>query len=351
VEQQEIPCPDWADLGTTLELGGQPLEAYSNAFSPAADVTAPTIALGTFAELQAADLTGRIPIFYGALAQHELAAKGAIYVSPRDRAIIEILEARAPAALLTINPSLHAHWRLVEDYDLNLPSATVSARAGLALVARAGETVRLRIAARRTPSHTANLVARRPGPRPERIVVCAHYDSKVDTPGAYDNAAGVAVLLTLAQAITPTTHTLEFVAFTGEEGYGLGDMEYARRAGDGFGQIVAALNIDGPGPWLAANTLATFAASEPFAAMAAATAGRYPGVALVDPWPASDHYIFYSHGVPSLAISSLGIKDQYHTPFDSLEWISPAKLAEATRLALDLVTAVDAHDLAWGRPA
>ena len=353
VERQEMSVPDWEELSTSLELDGQSLEAYANAFSPSAEVAAPTIALGTLAELRAADLTGRIPIFYGALAQHEIAAKGAIYVSPRDREIVEILEARSPAALITVNPTLHARWRLVEDYDLALPSVTVTARSGLALVERAGETVRLHIRTRREASHTANLIGRLPSQRPERIVICAHYDSKVDTPGAYDNAAGVGVLLALADALAsePHAHTLEFISFTGEEVYGLGDMEYARRTGDGFKQIVAALNIDGPGPHLATNTLAAFAASAAFKAMAEAVVGRYPGVIMVEPWPASDHYIFYSHGVPSLAITSLGTKDQYHTPHDSFEWLSAAKLDEAVRLALDLVHGLDAQSLAWGRPA
>ena len=76
----------------------------------------------------------------------------------------------------------------------------------------------------------------------ERIVFCAHYDSKIDTPGAYDNAAGVGVLLTLAELFSGRKHrhTLEWVAFTGEEGAGLGDMEYARNARenqDGFDQV------------------------------------------------------------------------------------------------------------------
>ena len=353
VEFQEIACPDWEALSTTLALDGQPLDAYANAFSPSAALAAPTVAVCTFAELQAADIAGRILIFYGALGQRELAAKGAIYVSPRDREIIQILEERAPAALITVNPGLHTRWRLVEDWDLDLPSVTVMPRVGLALVERAGATVALSVTTRRQPSHTANIIGRLPGERSERLVVCAHYDSKVDTPGAYDNAAGVGVLLTVAQELArrPHRHTLEFVSFTGEEGYGLGDMEYARRAGDSFGQIAGALNIDGPGPYLASHTLAVFAASPAFEAMAAQTAARYLGVTPVDPWPASDHYIFYSHGVPSLAISSLGVRDLFHTPFDSLEWISPAKLDEATRLALDLVSAIDAQSLEWARSA
>ena len=70
----------------------------------------------------------------------------------------------------------------------------------------------------------------------------------------------------------------------------------------------------------------------------------------VEPWPASDHYIFYSNGTPSLALTSKGIKDIYHTQSDTLEWISGEKLAEAAQLALDLVEVLDSQDLSWTRP-
>ena len=354
VERQPIPCPNWEEGPASVQVEGLILPAYANTFSPAATVTAPTLALGTLAELRAANRHGRLLIFYGALAQHELAAQGAIYVSPRDREILDLLAAQPPAGLITVNPSLHARWRLVEDFDLPLPSVTVQPREGLALVQHSGAVACLTVQAQRAAGHTDNLVARRPGPRPERLVVCAHYDTKADTPGAYDNAAGVGVLLAVAEALSKSSlsHTLECVSFTGEEAYGLGDMEYARRqaAGSGFGTITAALNLDGPGPYLAANTLAVFAANDDFKALAEAAAARYPGVAQVDPWPASDHYIFYSNGVPSLAIRSLGVKDQYHTPDDNLDWISPAKLDEAAHLALDLIAALDDKPLNWGRP-
>lgn len=78
----------------------------------------------------------------------------------------------------------------------------------------------------------------------EWIVFCAHYDSKIDTSGVYDNAAGAGVLLTLAEILSQRRHrdTLEWVACTGEEGAGLRDMEYARNArsdGNGFDQVTA----------------------------------------------------------------------------------------------------------------
>jgi aminopeptidase YwaD len=352
VEIQEFPCPDWSELPASLELDGEALEAAANTFSPACDLVAQTVPIGTLEELESTEITGRVPIFYGALAQHELAAKGAIYLSERDRRIIQLLEERHPAGLVTVNPSLYGRWRLVEDYDLDVPSVTVTARSGLKLLERSGETVHLQIAARRAPGHSANVIGRLQGARPERIVLCAHYDTKVDTPGAYDNAAGVAVLLSLAYHLAQAgnRYTLEFLAFSGEEIYGLGDMEYARRLAGGFSAVAAAINFDGIGPRLAANSLAVFAASRQFEELVKGARKAFPGVVEVDPWPASDHYIFYSNGVPSLALSSVGIQDIYHTPLDTVEWISPDKLAEVISLTLEILRALEGEEAEKFRP-
>jgi aminopeptidase YwaD len=285
------------------------------------------------------------------MAQIELATKGGIYVSDRDRRILQLLEERQPAGIITVNPTLHARWRVIEDFDLDIPSVTVSARSGLQLLKNARATVQMKIVAHRSPSHTDNVIGRLPGELPERIVFCAHYDSKVDTPGAYDNAAGVGVLLTLAEILSQRKqrHTLEFIAFTGEEGAGLGDMEYARTTGN-FDQVTAAINIDGVGPFTGTTTIACYAASPEFESLVDEKRSRYPGVIKVEPWPASDHYIFYSHGTPSVALTSVGIRDIYHTFSDTLEWISGDKLAEATQLVLDFFEELDGKDGSWGRP-
>jgi hypothetical protein len=355
LERQEIPCPSWAVEQTFLELNGELLEAYANTFSPSCDISAMIEPVCTPAELEAAAITDRILVFYGDMAQTELATKGGIYVSERDRRILVLLEQKHPAGVITVNPTLHAFWRMIEDFDLAIPSVTVSARSGLKLLKAPGATVRMKIAARRSPSHTDNVVARLQGDIPQRIVFCAHYDSKVDTPGAYDNAAGVGVLLALAEALSHSQHrhTLEWVAFTGEEGAGLGDMEYARQAqmsGNGFEQITALINIDGVGPYTGTNTITSLACSSEFEALIDRKLARYPGVIKVDPWPASDHYIFYSNGTPSIALTSKGIRDIFHTLSDTFEWISGSKLAETARLVLDLFEELDHQDLAWSRP-
>jgi aminopeptidase YwaD len=355
LERQEISCPDWITNYTFLELNGEALEASANTFSPSCNISAPTIPVCTPAELELASFSDQILVFYGNMAQTELATKGGIYVSDRDRRILQLLEERRPAGIITINPTLQARWRLIEDFDLDIPSVTVSAYSGLKLLKNLGAIVQMRVAARRSMSHTDNVVGRLPGQIAERIVFCAHYDSKVDTPGAYDNAAGVGVLLTLAEVLSQRKHrhTLEWVAFTGEEGAGLGDMEYARRSrrtGAGFDQVTAAINIDGVGPFTGTTTIASFAASQDLEALIDEKIGNYPGVIKVEPWPASDHYIFYSNGTPSIALTSQGIKDIYHTSSDTFEWISGEKLAETVRFVLDFIEILDVKDLSWSRP-
>jgi hypothetical protein len=66
-----------------------------------------------------------------------------------------------------------------------------------------------------------NLAAEHKGQtRPKEIVIVgAHYDSVVGSPGANDNVSGVAGVLALARSFSrkPTARTLRFVAFTNEE--------------------------------------------------------------------------------------------------------------------------------------
>ena len=71
----------------------------------------------------------------------------------------------------------------------------------------------------------ANIVAASRGARPDlpRVLVGAHYDTAPGTPGADDNASGVAVLLEVARLLSAESSeaTIEFVAFSLEELQGM----------------------------------------------------------------------------------------------------------------------------------
>lgn len=87
---------------------------------------------------------------------------------------------------------------------------------------------------------------------PEEIVVIgAHYDAVFDSPGANDNASGVACMLELARAFADTKHarTIRFVGFTNEEppffaSPDMGSIRYADLCASRNEKIVAMLSLE-----------------------------------------------------------------------------------------------------------
>lgn len=354
VQTQRIDCPAWTHLETGLELMGGPWRAAANPFSPACEVVAPLVAASTWAELEALDLTGRIVVLCGDLTQEPLIPRNCLlYNAERDQAINQRLIDQRPAAVLTVNLRPGSLTRLIEDWCLPVPSATVPAETGLALLQRLGETAHLTIATQSGPGHSANIVGRTTDRLATHLVVCAHYDTKLETPGALDNGGGVAVLLALAQQLPQRDRAvgLEFVAFTGEEySNGEPDAEYLRLKGADLGNVLAAINLDGIGYALGANTITLLAHSPAFQAQVAASVAKYAGVQWVAPWPQSNHSTFAGRGVPSLALSSIGAFDLAHQPIDTVDWVSLDKLREVASLVTAIVDGVQHAAVAWTRP-
>jgi Iap family predicted aminopeptidase len=340
VEKQTFPCSLWEAIDTQLEIGGQSVTAWANTFSASCDVTAPTVMLGTVAELEAADLSGRIGVLYGDLSKgHGFGARSAVYFPEHLQKIVRLLEGKKPAALLLVNPLLDCQERLMRDWEFPISSATVPARAGLALLRHDGQIARLQIDARQSPSQFCNVVARKPGDQRERITFLAHFDTMTGAPGASDNGSGVAVLLALAEALAKRELPvgLEWIAVNGEEAGGVGDAAYLRRYEGELEHILALINVDGAGQCLGTNSVTVMGASESLEAQVRRVHGRYPGVAWVEPWYESDHSAFLWRGVPCIPISSAGGANIAHLPFDTIEWISPAKLVEVVTLITDIV--------------
>lgn len=89
------------------------------------------------------------------------------------------------------------------------------------------------------------------GTEPQIILVGAHYDSVLGSPGANDNGSGVAALLALARrfAARPCRKTMRFVAFVNEEppyfqSSEMGSFVYARRCKDRGDQIDAMISLE-----------------------------------------------------------------------------------------------------------
>ncbi len=103
----------------------------------------------------------------------------------------------------------------------------------------------------------SNIIAEiRGSDRPDQIVLIgAHYDTAYTTPGANDNASGVAATLALAERFGPNqgkvkpARTLRFVAFVNEEPpyfhtKNMGSLVYAQQAKRDGDDIIAMLSLE-----------------------------------------------------------------------------------------------------------
>lgn len=92
---------------------------------------------------------------------------------------------------------------------------------GEKLLACTGQMVELVSGAMRIPETAFNVIARKDSRTKDRIVITAHIDTKIGTPGAIDNATGVTAVLLLAELLkdSDTRYPVELVLFNGEDYY------------------------------------------------------------------------------------------------------------------------------------
>ncbi len=353
VEEQRFEIPTWAVEEQYLKAAGQELAVYANPYSPSCAVEAELAAVGTLAELEQAHLGGKIAVLYGDLTRAPISAKSWFLTEERDRRIMELLEANPPAVILAVQAAPGSTNRIFEDWEFLLPSATLPAESGRVVLLHTGERAEVRLRTVSGRGMTANIIGHRQGTRPETLVLCAHYDTKVDTPGANDNAAGVAAMLAAAELLRgdELDCNLELVAFTNEEYLPIGDDTYLERRGEGFlDRVLMAINFDGPGHILDVNSLASFTCSAEFQAEVEAVSRAYPAMQWVEPWPQSNHSTFAMRGVPALAFSSRAIWLYSHQHDDSLRWVHPPRLVECAQLTADIIRRMHDRPLGWMRP-
>ena len=214
----------------------------------------------------------------------------------------------------------------------------------------------------------ANLAVELPGSphAPEVVVVGAHYDSVLGSPGADDNATGVAVLLEMARALTgaPLARRLRLVAFVNEEPpffqtEAMGSRRHARQARARGEAIVAMLSLESLGAYsdapgsqrypfplgflyprtgnflgvvgdlrsrsLVKEVVGHLMATSDVPVEAAATFSWLPGV----DW--SDHWSFWREGYRAVMLTDTALfrHAPYHGPEDRADAVNAPEFARA----------------------
>ncbi len=345
-----LPGPEGAWL--ELPAGGERVELKPGPFSAGVDSVAPLVPIATVNELEALDAPGAVLLLHGEIASEQLAPRNyPFYQMPGHARILSAIDAARPLAVVALTdrtPMAHAvsPFPLFEDGDFGHPSAYLHARETERLLAHAGQEVRLRIdsATRMVPAE--QVVARKAGSSSRRVVVSGHVDSRHGTPGALDNATGVAVLLAVADRLAGTTPALsvELVPFNGEDDYAApGEMAYlASPAGADLGDVAVAVNIDAAAREGDTTQISFYSCPDELRAAALETAATSAAHVEQGPeWPMSDHMVFAMRGVPAIAVTSSGLMDisntVAHTALDVPELADPALVEDAADFIAALV--------------
>lgn len=340
VDRQEFECLDWQDSGADLFLDGQRLPAFANPYSPPCDVIARTVVAGSLAELQDSELAGRIAVLHGALTREPLFPKRFPYFAVEEhQAIITALESKQPVAIIALREGFEPAPYL-EDGDLHLPSVTVAASVGeRLLVSDSPITLRVRTAIQ--PSRGANVVARSTG-EGKRVVLSAHIDTKHGTPGAVDDAAGVAALLATAGELSARQlpMPIEYVLFNGEDHYSqAGELAYMQHSLND--DIALAINVDGVG-WRDSRTMVgLMLQASPWETTIREVLARHLGIVESEPWPEGDHMLFAMRGLPALVLATdrvhALIGTVVHTERDTVDGVSATVVADVVEFITDIL--------------
>jgi len=253
VERQPFDCIDWTQGTTSLSVNGEQFELQIGPFSVGCQAQAPLVVVSTLDELEALDVRDNILLLRGMITREQLMPKNFPFYNPDEhKHIISLLETKTPRAILTAtgrNPETAGAvypFPMIEDGDFDIPSAYMTEEEGVRLASHAGDTAALVIEAERHPSSGVNLVARK-GKPDHRVVVSAHIDAKDNTPGALDNAAGVVVLLLLAELLQDYDGEtgIELVPFNGEDHYSAAGEKAYLKANEGkLNQVLLNINMD-----------------------------------------------------------------------------------------------------------
>ena len=344
---------DWLDGGAALSAGGETFVVSASPYSLGYSGETELVSVTNVNELTKADATGKILFLHGDIAAEQLMPKNFVFYNPDEhKEIVALLEQSGARAIICAtgrNAALAGGvypFPLIEDGDFDIPSVYMTEEEGKKLLPFVGVKVLLKSDAKRIESKGCNVIGRKGDLSADKIVVTAHLDAKIGTPGAIDNATGVIVLLLLARLLDYYSGDLqiELVAFNGEDYYAVpGQMNYIAANQDNFNRIMLNINIDGAGYKDGPSALSFYGLPSLIENKAREVLAYSEGVIEGTQWSQGDHSIFIQYGRPALAATSQWFADHIdsqtitHTPEDKPEIVDCQKLIELAQTLNTLI--------------
>ena len=165
----------------------------------------------------------------------------------------------------------------------------------------------------------------------EIYIICGHFDSVPDSPGADDDGSGTVIAMAAAYIMSQYSfeHDIRFVTFSGEEEGLLGSHEYAAEADANGDNIVAVLNADMIGyaeteedaskarvfendfsEWVTDFMIDVNSEYDEYIGLEIIPSGYSYG---------SDHYSFWQFGYSATFTHEYNFNPHWHQPTDTIE--------------------------------
>lgn len=283
----------------------------------------------------------------------EVAALAAARSRPRWAVFLSLLTAALAGALGATPAPDGARM----DADVRWLAVTVGPRpAGSAAEAEVARQIAARFAAlgyrtRLQPfplpngRHSVNVIADS-GVGPPRLIIGGHHDSRANTPGAHDNASGIAVILEVARLLAERRVPVQFVTFGAEEmidrnpeHHHYGSRAYVGSAPRALlSGLRGMLCIDSVGGGRRLRIVGMPRGSDELARRCRQSAwrrGLQPGAGRGS--ALSDHEAFAAAGVPVALFHRVPFPER-HTPRDTPDRVRAANLIETAAAVQAVVT-------------
>ncbi len=344
-------CMVWNNGVSTIKTDNQSIAIEPSPFSEPFSGSGKLHIVKTLKQLENINCKDDILVLAGDMARTPLQPKNYPFYYPDEhRMIISLLEKKLPKAIIAVTGKNTLNGQnpfpLFEDGTFLIPSGNIGEDhlKELDKASCLDIPVSLIIDSHKTKAKSRQIVASKKAKKSAgKIIIAAHMDTKYNTPGALDNAAGVAVLLQTAQSLNSSVYDIDIVPFNSEEFYGAsGELAYLNLLDSENKKITLMINIDSPCHKGSETAISLHNLSSPIARLADTLIANSPRILKGKEWYAGDHAPFIFRGIPCIVVTSSdffdGALENTHTPKDTLDTVDFELIKPTAQYLADIIS-------------
>ena len=347
-------CFHWQSDESCLQVGDNEFQIYPGPFSKPFLGKSEIVQICSLDDLENSFLNGKILLLLDEMTREPLMPMNFPFYYPDEhKNIIDKLIAANPLAIIAAtgkHPMCGLEpFPLFEDGNFPVPSAYMDNKTAEKILAKDSQ-VHININSSVEKSKSRQIIATKVARQDKKgkIIICAHMDTKHNTPGALDNATGLFILLHMMKNLKhyQGCYDIDFVPFNGEEYYEVkGQLEYLNYIETQKDTIKLVINIDSPGHKDSQSAISFYNLEQKFESSMTSIISEKPFLTKGEPWVAGDHSMFAFQNIPCLAVTSSNLVDTVmeltHTENDTAEHVDVELLKKTADVLVKIVKRID----------